>query len=427
MKVLVIGGGGREHALVWKLRHSLKVDKVYCFPGNAGIASHADCLPGSVEDVQGALEFAEKHSMDLTVVGPEGPLAKGIANAFEEKGFNIFGPSKEAAFIESSKSFAKTFMQRYDIPTAPFEVFSEYDKALEYVQSAQFPLVVKADGLAAGKGVIIAKSQGEAVNAVRSMMKEKVFGVAGEKVVIEKFLNGQEASVMAFSDGNTVSIMDAAQDHKRLMDNDEGPNTGGMGAYSSTPIVDEALKRLVLRKVLQPTINGLKKQGAPFKGVLYAGLMIDAKNQPWVLEFNARFGDPETQVVLPRMENDLTEVMFACVEGTLNEMPLRFSNQFATCVVAAAQGYPGNYEKGKPIQGLEEVSALPGVVVFHAGTTLYRYNVVTNGGRVLGVTGLGATLKESINRAYAGVEKISFQGMHYRKDIGRKALELQKA
>lgn len=422
MKVLVVGGGGREHALCWKLSQSPKVEGLFCAPGNAGIGEIAHLVDISPDDLQGLLRFAKEEGIDLTVVGPEAPLVQGIADLFEAEGLRVFGPTKAAAEIEGSKAFAKEFMRRHGIPTAPFEVFDDPDAAKDWIRRAGKPLVVKASGLAAGKGTIVCERVEEALGAVEEIMVKRAFGDAGSKVVVEERLYGQEVSFMAFCDGENILPMSSSQDHKRLLDGDEGPNTGGMGAYSPVPFVDDALERRIIEEIVVPTVRGLKAEGRPYRGVLYAGLMIDPSGNPWVLEFNCRFGDPEAQALLVRMEGDLLEAMLACLEGRLPEVSLRWDPRPAVCVVMASKGYPGPYEKGKEIRGVEEAEKLEDVWVFHAGTRREGGRLLTAGGRVLGVTAKGRDLREAISRAYEAVERIHWEGVHYRRDIGRKGL-----
>ena len=424
MKILVIGSGGREHALVWKISQSKHAEKIYCAPGNAGISEIAECVDIKAEDFKGLVNFAKANSIGLTVVGPEVPLSNGVVDEFEKQGLKIFGPSKEAAILEGSKAFAKEFMQKNGIPTAKFQTFSDQTGAMHFISTYHSDkIVVKAHGLAAGKGVYVCQGKEDAIIAIEQIMGQRIFGQAGDKVVIEEFLEGEEASFMAFSDGKTVKAMVSSQDHKRIFDNDEGPNTGGMGAYSPAPIVNEKLQKEVMEKIMQPTVDAMKKQGKLYKGVLYAGLMI-SNGKPKVLEFNCRFGDPETQVVLPRLESDLVEIMLACIEGNLSKTEVKWKKDASSCVVIASKGYPGNYEKGKEIKGLKEANSIPGAIVFHAGTSKSNSDgkILTNGGRVLGVTALGKTIKEAIENAYKAVAKISFDGMHFRKDIGGRAL-----
>ncbi len=422
MKVLVIGGGGREHAIVWKLAQSKKVEKIYCCPGNAGISELAECVDISVNDHEGLVNFAKYEWIDMTIVGPEAPLSKGIVDVFEKRGLRIMGPTKAAAEIEASKVFAKEFMKKYNIPTAEYRVFTSYLHAEEYVRMKGAPIVIKADGLAAGKGVIVAKTVDEAIEALKKIMKERVFGDAGERVVVEECLTGEEASYLVFTDGDTILPMASSQDHKRVFDNDEGPNTGGMGAYSPAPVVTPEVEEKIIEKVMKPAIRGLKREGRKYRGVLYAGLMIK-EGEPYVLEFNCRFGDPETQPLLTRLNTDLLEIAMAITEGRLSTMMLEWKPEASVCVVAASGGYPGSYEKGKPIKGLDRVKELEDVVVFHAGTAFKDGQIVTSGGRVLGVTALGKDIRQARDRAYQALGMIEFEGMHYRKDIGLKALK----
>ncbi len=421
MKVLVVGSGGREHTLVWKISQSPAVEKVFCAPGNGGIREHAECVDMAAADIDGLADFAAKEKIDLTVVGPEAPLARGIADEFQRRGLRIFGPSKAATQTEASKVFAKEMMVKYDIPTARHAVFADAEKALAHVRQRESPMVVKADGLAAGKGVIVCRTKEDAEQAVHRIMVKKDFGAAGERLIIEDCLVGEEASLLAFSDGVKVLPMDSAQDHKPVYDNGMGPNTGGMGAYSPAPVVTPEIYRRISEEVLTRMVRGLRAEGIEYKGVLYAGLMITADG-PKVLEFNARFGDPEMQALMPRLENDLVEVMNAVVDERLSEIQLKWNPASAVCVVMASGGYPGKYEKGKVITGLDSLPT-DSVQVFHAGTKrLDDGRIVTNGGRVLGVTGLGETIAEAIETTYGAVRKIHFDGAHYRTDIGAKAL-----
>jgi len=421
MKILVVGSGGREHALVWKIAQSPKVSKVYCAPGNAGISEQATIASIQANDLNRLLEFALKEKIDLTVVGPEDPLTRGIVDLFESKGLLIFGASKKAAEIEGSKAFAKEMMKKYHIPTASYEIFDHRNEAVKYIRNQGAPIVVKADGLAAGKGVIVCKTVEEAIHSVDQIMVEKIFGNAGNRVVVEEYLVGEEASYIAFTDGKTILPMASSQDHKPILDGDQGPNTGGMGAYSPAPVVTGEVHEKIVEKILRPVIYGMGEEGRPYKGVLYAGLMIH-EGHPKVLEFNARFGDPETQPVLMRMKGDIVPILEACMKGTLSHHKIEWDNRASVCVVMTSKGYPGDYEKGKIIEGLKEVSRMERVFVFHAGTTLIDGQVMTNGGRVLGVAGLGEDIPRAIERAYQAVKKISWDGVHYRTDIGQKAL-----
>jgi phosphoribosylamine--glycine ligase len=422
MKVLVVGGGGREHALVWKIAQSPRVSKIYCAPGNAGISKQATIVSIKANDLKGLLEFALKEKIDLTLVGPEEPLTKGIVDLFESRGLFIFGANRKAAEIEGSKSFAKEMMKKYHIPTASYEIFGDPKEAIKYVRKQGAPIVVKADGLAAGKGVIVCETVEEAIQSIDQIMGKKIFGEAGNRVVIEEYLVGEEASYIAFTDGKTILPMASSQDHKPVFDGDQGPNTGGMGAYSPAPVVTGEVHEKIIRKVLRPIIYGLAEEGRPYKGVLYAGLMIQ-DGHPKVLEFNARFGDPETQPVLMRMKGDIVPILEACMKGTLSQHRIEWDKQASVCVVLASKGYPGDYEKGKVISGLEEVSRMEGVFAFHAGTAFKNEQIITSGGRVLGVTGLGEDIPRAIERAYEAVRKISWEGVQYRKDIGHKALK----
>ncbi|MCJ7616379.1 MAG: phosphoribosylamine--glycine ligase [Desulfobacterales bacterium] len=422
MKVLVVGGGGREHALVWKIAQSPKVKKIYCAPGNTGIAELATCLPINSGDINELVEFAKKERIDLTVVGPEDPLCKGIVDIFEKEGLKVFGANQKAVEIESSKSFAKYLMNKYRINTAAGETFTSYKKAENYIRKMGVPIVVKADGLAAGKGVIICDTITKAIDALKLIMKTNAFGNAGNKVVVEECLTGEEASFLAFTDGKTILPLPSSQDHKAIYDNDQGPNTGGMGAYSSAPIVDRYMHKKIMEEIMMPTIRAMASEGRPYKGVLYAGLMID-KDQIKVLEFNARFGDPEAQPLLMRMKNDIVPIMEATIEGTLDKCKLEIDDRAAVCVVMASKGYPGSYKKGMPISGLKDIKKMKDVVVFHAGTAEKEKKVVANGGRVLGVTALGNSVKKAISRAYSAVSMITWDGVYYRSDIGQKALK----
>ena len=424
MKVLVIGGGGREHAIVWKLAQSRHVDKVYCSPGNAGISEIATCIDVGTDDFKALIDFVKYEWVDLTIVGPEEPLSRGIVDAFEREGRRILGPGLKAAQLESSKVFAKDFMKRYGIPTAEYSVFSSYVHAEDYVRMKGAPIVVKADGLAAGKGVFVAGTVDEAIEALKLIMKEKVFGEAGNRVVVEECLDGEEASFMAFCDGKTVKPMASSQDHKRVFDGDRGPNTGGMGAYSPAPVVTRELETEIMEKVMWPVMRGLKAEGLKYKGVLYAGLMIK-DNIPSVLEFNCRLGDPETQPVLSRLDTDLVDISYAMLDGQLAEAEIKWKPLSSVCVVLASKGYPGIYDKGQVITGMEKVKDDKDVFVFHAGTVFDNGNIVSSGGRVLGVTALGTDIREAKDRAYKAIEKIHFDGMHYRGDIADRALKRQ--
>lgn len=420
MKILVAGGGGREHALVWKISQSPRVTEIFCAPGNAGITRLAKCVDIAGEDVAGLLTFALQEKIDLTVVGPEAPLTLGLADTFEKAGLRVFGPSARAAAIEGSKVLSKDIMAKYGIPTAGYAAFDNAARAEEYIRQIGAPCVVKADGLAAGKGVIVAETEQEAVDAVRLIMSQRAFGNAGDQVVIEEYLAGEEVSILAFTDGETVIPMLPAQDHKQIYDGDRGPNTGGMGAYAPAPICTPELYNFALEKILLPTVRAMASEGRPYSGVLYAGLMVTAGG-PKVLEYNARFGDPEAQPVLMLLETDLVEIMEAIIDKRLADIEIKWKKGAAMCVVLASGGYPGSYRKGDVISGLEQET--PGVMVFHAGTALRDGNVVTSGGRVLGVTAWGDDLPSAINLAYAGVKHINYEGMTYRRDIGQKALK----
>ena len=422
MRILVIGSGGREHALVWKIKQSKLVDKVFCAPGNGGIAQDAECVDIKAEDIPGLLEFVRKEKIDFTVVGPEVSLAAGIVDEFQNYKLKVFGPNKAASQMEASKVFSKELMAKYKVPTAEFKVFDNAEKAKDHISKVGAPCVVKADGLAAGKGVVVAKTVEEANKAVDLMLKERAFGDAGNRIIIEECLEGQEASILVITDSREVVVLASAQDHKRVFDNDEGPNTGGMGVYSPAPVVTKELLKEILEKIIYRTVDGLVKEGIEYKGVLYAGVMI-TKEGPKTLEFNVRFGDPETQAILPRLKSDLVEVMLATAEGKLSRVRnLEWDPRACVTVVLASKGYPGSYEKGKEISGLDEVAKMKEIVVFHAGTRKQGEKIITSGGRVLGVTGLGKTIKEAIANTYQAVAKINFEGMHYRKDIGRKAV-----
>ncbi|MFM9414370.1 phosphoribosylamine--glycine ligase [Peptococcus simiae] len=424
MKVLVIGSGGREHALVWKLAQSDRVTDIYVAPGNAGMTALATCLPIQVEQVDDLVRVAQEKEIDLTVVGPEKPLTMGIVDAFEAAGLACFGPSQAAARLEGSKAFSKALMKKYQIPTAKFDVFTDLAAAQAYVKALNGPCVVKADGLAAGKGVIICPDTATALAALEDMLTDKAFGEAGQRVLVEEFLEGQEVSVLAFADGKQVIPMVSAQDHKRIFDGDEGPNTGGMGAYSPAPIYTEALAEEVLKTIIKPTIAAMAAEGCPFKGVLYTGLML-TKDGPKVLEYNARFGDPETQPVLMRLASDITEPLLASIEGRLDQVSLSWHDEAAVCVVLAAKDYPASPRKGDEIRGIPAAEA-HGAVVFHAGTRLDNQDrLLTAGGRVLGVTALGPDIRSAMEEAYKAVAYIDFDGMQYRHDIGMKALELE--
>lgn len=426
MKIAVIGGGGREHALAYKIKESKLCGELFCLPGNAGTFEIAKNENISAEDIEGVVRFAKDKEIDLVVVGPENPLASGLVDELEKAGIKAFGPKKEAAKIEASKSFAKYIFEKYDIATARYRTFDNYDDAKKYVEKEGAPIVVKADGLAAGKGVTVAQSVEEALRALDEIFIDKKFKDAGKRVVIEEFLKGEEASFLVFSDSKNILPMIAAQDHKPVFDNDEGPNTGGMGVYAKAPIVDKQMEEYIIENVMKRAIEGLRKEGIEYKGVLYAGLMIDENRNPYVLEFNCRFGDPETQAILPLMESDIVEIFISSIEGTLSNKSIKWRDAYAVSVVAASGGYPGSYEKGKVIYGLEELKRLEDVYVFHAGTALKQGMVVTNGGRVLNVVGVDKDFKQAQKKAYDAIKLVNFEGMHYRKDIGNKAYKWLK-
>jgi phosphoribosylamine--glycine ligase len=416
MKVLVVGGGGREHALVWKLSQSPLVDEIFVAPGNGGISEIAECVNIKADDISGILRFSR--DIDYVIVGPENPLANGLIDCLPKR--KGFGPARDATLIESNKSFAKKLMKRAGVPTPDFKVFNNCDMAITYINKIKFPIVIKASGLAAGKGTHIVKNKEDAVKSINSMMVEKIFGESGKTIIIEEYLEGNEVSLLVFTDGKNILPLIPSQDHKRLYDNDKGPNTGGMGAYAPVPFVSEATIGKVLDKIIEPTLYGLKREGILYKGVLYAGL-IKTEDGIKVLEFNARFGDPETQAILPLLNSDLMEPILATIEGRLSEIRLKFLDKYATCVVLASGGYPGKYEKGKEISGLTDVD--PDTLIFHSGTKKEGGKFYTSGGRVLGVTALGPTLKDSIEMAYKEVKKIHFDGVYYRRDIGRRGLK----
>lgn len=416
MKVLVVGGGGREHAICHALSKSAKVDKIWCAPGNGGIASIAECVDITATDIEKMVAFAKENKPDLVMVAPDDPLALGMVDALEDAGIRAFGPHKNAAIIEGSKSFAKDLMQKYNIPTANYAVFEESSKAIEYIKEQGAPIVVKADGLALGKGVTVAMTEKDAINAVKDAMDGGAFGSAGARVVIEEFLTGPEVSVLAFTDGKTIKTMPSAQDHKRAYDHDKGPNTGGMGAFSPSRMYTDEIAKTCMDTIFRPTIDAMAKEGRTFKGVIYFGLMLTPKG-PKVIEYNARFGDPETQAVLSRLETDIFDIFNAVIDGTLENIDIKWSDNAACCVCMASGGYPAKYEKGKVITGLDSVTDS---IVYHAGTKLSDGVMVTNGGRVLGVTANAKTLDEAIKKAYADVKKIHFDGVHFRTDIGVK-------
>ncbi len=418
MKVLVIGSGGREHAIVWKVKKSSKVDKIYCATGNAGISEYAQCVDIPVNAHEALADFALKNRIDLTIVGPDDPLAEGVVDVFENKGLRIFGPRKNAAIIESSKVFAKKLMKKYNIPTAAFETFDSAEKAVAYLKTCKFPVVLKADGLALGKGVLICNNYDEAVWGVKTIMEDKKFGSAGNRIVVEDYITGPEVSVLAFCDGTHILPMTSAQDHKRIYDDDKGPNTGGMGTLSPSPFYTKETDDYCRKHIYQPVIDAMKAEGRDFVGILFVGLML-TEDGPKVLEFNARFGDPEAQVVLPRLKNDLVEVCEACIEGRLDEIELSFEDNAAVCVILASEGYPDKYEKGYEIQGLESFGGKDDYIVFHAATKTENGKILTNGGRVLGVTAIGKDLKEARKKAYEAADKIYFKNKYMRRDIGK--------
>jgi phosphoribosylamine--glycine ligase len=422
MKVLVIGSGGREHALVWKLRQSPRVSKLYCAPGNGGIAQDAECLPVDIKSLPSLTSLAEQIKPELIVIGPELPLSLGVVDELTQRGFRTFGPTRAAAQLESSKSFAKEFMQRHHIPTAAYAICKTLEDVRDALPHFHMPVVAKADGLAAGKGVVICKTKDEALSTASEMLSGKMVGEAGSSIVLEECLQGEELSFLVLSDGARVAPLVGAQDHKRVGDGDTGPNTGGMGAYSTTAMLDDQMKNWLVQHIARPVIDGMKAEGAEYKGVLYCGLMMTAKG-PMVLEFNCRFGDPETQPILVRLESDLVEALEASIEGRVSEGDFRWSSDASVCVVAASGGYPGTFEAGKRISGLDKAEKLDGVKVFHAGTSQHDNAFFTAGGRVLGVTAKAADLQTAVNRAYEAVGMISFEGMHYRKDIAAKALK----
>lgn len=419
MKVLVVGSGGREHAICWKLLQSPKVDKIYCAPGNAGIGEIAELVPVGAMEFDKLAEFAKANDIGLTVVGMDDPLVGGIVDKFEEEGLRVFGPRANAAIIEGSKAFSKELMKKYNIPTAAYETFDNYEAALEYVKKGDFPVVLKADGLALGKGVLICNNLEEAEAGLNTIMVDKKFGDSGNKVVIEEFLTGQEMSVLSFCDGKTIVPMVSAQDHKRALDGDKGLNTGGMGTFSPSRYYTPELAEECMETIYKPTVEALNREGRTFKGIIFFGLMLTPKGMR-VIEYNARFGDPETQVVLPRLKTDLLEIFEACVEGTLDKINVEWEDNGTACVVLASGGYPESYQKGYEITGLEDAKKAPNILVFHAGTALKDGKFVTNGGRVLGITGIGKDLDEAIKIAYEGVKLVDFKDKHYRKDIGVK-------
>lgn len=418
MNVLIIGGGGREHAIAKSVAKSKQVEKIYCAPGNAGIGQIAECVNIGVMEFEKLVQFAKEKSIDFTIVGPDDPLVFGIVDAFEEAGLTVFGPRKNAAIIEGSKAFSKDLMKKYNIPTAEYETFSSPEDAISYLETCRLPIVLKADGLALGKGVLICNTREEAKEGVKTLMLDKQFGHAGDRIVVEEFMTGREVSVLCFCDGNTIRPMTSAQDHKRAGDGDTGLNTGGMGTFSPSPFYTEEIDAFCMEHIYQPTMDAMKAEGREFVGILFCGLML-TKDGPKVLEYNARFGDPEAQVVLPRMKNDIIEVMQACVDHTLTTIDLQFEENAAVCVVLASNGYPVHYEKGFVIEGIEQVDAKEGCYVFHAGTKQTEQGIVTNGGRVLGVTAKGMTLKEARANAYEATKLVRFENKYMRHDIGK--------
>lgn len=418
MKVLIVGSGGREHAIAASVAKSPQVDKIYCAPGNAGIAELCECVDIKAMELEKLAQFASDNKIDLTIIGMDDPLVAGIVDVFEEKGLRVFGPRKNAAIIEGSKVFSKDLMKKYNIPTAAYETFDNPDDAADYLETCNYPIVLKADGLALGKGVLICKDKEEALKGVKTIMQDKQFGDAGNHMVIEEFLTGREVSVLCYCDGTTIKPMTSAQDHKRAKDNDEGLNTGGMGTFSPSPFYDDAARKFCEEKVFQPTMDAMKAEGRPFTGILFVGLIL-TPNGPKVLEYNARFGDPEAQVVLPRMKTDIIDVMNACIDGKLSDVELEFEDNAAVCVILASDGYPEKYEKGKVITGLENFEGKDGYYVFHSGTAMKDGKIVTNGGRVLGVTAKGATLIEARNNAYEATKWIDFDNKYMRNDIGK--------
>ena len=418
MKVLIVGGGGREHAIAWKVAKSPKVEKLYCAPGNAGIAEVAECVNIGVMEFDKLTAFARENQIDLTIIGPDDPLAAGAVDAFEAAGLRVFGPRKNAAILEASKAFSKDLMKKYGIPTAAYETFDTPEAALKYLETAPVPIVLKADGLALGKGVLICNTREEAKEGVKTLMLDKQFGHAGDRIVVEQFMTGREVSVLSFVDGKTIKIMTSAQDHKRAKDGDQGLNTGGMGTFSPSPFYTKEVDEFCRKYIYQATVDAMKAEGREFKGIIFFGLMLTADG-PKVLEYNARFGDPETQVVLPRMKNDIVDVFEACVDGTLDQIDLQFEDNAAVCVVLASDGYPEHYEKGKKITGLENFKDKDGYYVFHAGSKFdAEGNILTNGGRVLGVTATGKDLKEARANAYKATEWVNFENKYMRHDIG---------
>ena len=423
MKVLVVGNGGREHAIIWKLKQSVFIEEIYCAPGNGGIAAMAECVDIDVTDTKKLVRFALDHVIDLTIIGPELPLTLGIVDEFHKKQLNVFGPGKKAAALEGSKRFAKEFMKKYNIPTAKYQSFTKAKDAIHFIHSLDPPFVVKADGLAAGKGVMICQTRMEGIEAVERIMKKKEFGKSGKEVVVEEFLTGDEASILVITDGEDYLVLPPSQDHKAIFEGDEGPNTGGMGAYAPAPLITKKLLKTICDEIIEPSVRGIKQEKFLFRGVLYAGLMI-TKDGPKVLEYNCRFGDPETQAVLPLIKNDMAELMLMTAEGNLKNLKLDVHKKSAVCVVIASGGYPGDYEKDKEIFGLDKASK--DTVVFHAGTKLKKGQVLTSGGRVLGVTCMDDDLEAAVKKVYRSVKNITFEGAYYRKDIAHRALKKKK-
>ncbi|MBN8049089.1 phosphoribosylamine--glycine ligase [Paraclostridium bifermentans] len=415
MKILVVGSGGREHAICYSLLKGKKGNEIYCAPGNAGISEIAQCLSIKDNDIDNLYKFAKENKIDLTIVGPEVPLVDGIVDKFEKENLRIFGPNKKCSMLEGSKAFSKEFMIKHDIPTAKYKEYMDLDEAINEIDSFGYPVVIKADGLAAGKGVVIAKYKEEGIKALREMMSNKKFGIAGEKIVIEEFLKGIETSILAFVDNNTIVPMESAKDHKKVYNNEEGPNTGGMGTFSPSNIYDEQLSHIVKKEVLDKTLKGFKDDNLDYKGILFIGLMI-TEDGPKVLEYNVRFGDPETQSVLLRLETDLIEIIEAILENRLNEIHIKYDEKNAVCVMLTSGGYPESYEKGKVITGLDKVDE--DIVIFHSGTKIINNKLVTNGGRVIGISAKGNSLEEASKKVYENIKKIKFEGMHYRTDIG---------
>ena len=419
MKILVVGGGGREHAIIWKLKQSSIINKIYCAPGNAGISELAECVPIGAMEFNKLISFVKEKEIDYTIIGMDDPLAGGIVDAFENENLKVFGPRQNAAILESSKAFAKNLMKKYNIPTANYETFDDYESAKVYLDKQDMPIVLKADGLALGKGVLICKTLEEAQQGLKEIMQEHKFGDAGNTVIIEEFLEGPEVSILSFCDGKTIIPMVSAQDHKRAFDNDEGLNTGGMGTFSPSKFYTNEMSEECMKTIFQPTVDAMLKENRPFVGIIYFGLMYTKKGMK-VIEYNARFGDPETQVILPRLKTDLLDIMLACTNGTLDHINIEWYDNAAVCVILASGGYPVSYTRGYEITGLDEVSKKKNIIVFHAGTDKKEGKIVTSGGRVLGITGIGNTIDEAIKTAYEGVEIVNFNQKHFRTDIGKK-------